>query len=880
MRSKLANMLPLSITAYGLLFILLGLLLFGGFSLLTVSELYTLHVETKQRNLHLAQEELQDTVLHVLAEGEKLAMQFAEWDESLQQFSNSNYYAYWRENRVPYASFAPHDLAGVELYNQAGVALARPQDNDMPAKLSLPITKTTLVRHRDSDNLYFTAPVAYDKQRNDIVGYVVVKIDLKKTLTEKQRFRFADKNTIATDLQDGQTIAAPGIVQHIHVADVPNAGFDQLQDLMLSTLQRFAVIGFSLAALLLYLLVHIFGLPSRRLSRHIDALRHGDRTLLQDTRMHKLSVAEFEKVRLSLNEYQTQLDHRDAEIRESEMRMRAVLDNVIEGIITLNEQGVIESCNPAAGRIFALPEHDIIGRSITSLIADAAQPAYRSYRNECFKIPLRQRHGNEACELTGKRGDQSEFPLEISLSRMQLAQRQLSIVVARDVTERKRSHDRLVYLANFDELTGLPNRTLFRDRLKQAIAHAKREERLVAVIYFDLDHFKKINDTLGHHAGDQLLLDASKRLRDTIREFDTVARLGGDEFVVVLGSVRHVEQVTEIATKLLQALEMPFALEGQEAFVAASAGIAIYPLDDTDIDNLVKNADTAMFRAKEQGGNSYQYFKAEMNAKAIHRLKMESALRYGLERNEFELLYQPRVNLHSGAILSMEALLRWNSQQFGNISPVQFIPLLEETGLIVPVGDWVLKTACEQTRRWHKAGYGLRVSVNLSVRQFRQKDLVKRFRSILHAADFDPQYLELEITEGLLVENMDAAVTILQNLHDVGVRISIDDFGIGYSSLSYLKRLPIDTIKIDRSFVADITDNPEDAVITAAIVALARSLRLDVTAEGIETKAQLDYLTLLGCDEAQGFYFSTPLPAQEFEHHIAQRHIVSKSAPA
>jgi len=866
--------MPLPITAYGLLFILLGLLLFGGFSWLAVDDIYALQAETKHRNLQLAQQEMRETALHVLAESEELATQFAHWDETIQQLSNANYYGYWREYRVPSASFASHDFAGVELYDRSGAVLAQPRDKDMPVKLTLPISKASLIRQNGKDNLYYAYPIVYDHERNDIGGYVVIKVDLKKALTEKQRFRFADVNSITIDVQEDETTGEADIVQHIHVADVPNVGFDQLQNLMWSTLRRFAVIGVSLALLLLYLLVQIFGLPSRRLSHHIDALRHGDRTLLQDSHRHKLAVAEFEKIRLSLNDYQTQLDNRDAALRESEMRMRAVLDNVVDGIITIDEQGNIESCNPAVGRIFALPEHDIIGRNITALLADSAVPAYSAYRGQCFQIPLRERNGNEACELIGKRGDQSEFSVEIALSGMQVAQRQLCIAVVRDITERKRAQERLVYLANFDELTGLPNRTLFRDRLHQAVAHAKREDRLAAVIFFDLDHFKKINDTLGHHVGDQLLLGASKRLRETVRELDTVARLGGDEFVVILESVRHVEQVTEIVTKLLQALELPFVLEGQEAFVAASAGIAIYPLDDTNIDNLVKNADTAMYRAKEQGGNTYQYFKADMNAKAMQRLNMENALRYALEKNEFELHYQPRVDFNSGAIRGMEALLRWNSPQFGSISPAQFIPLLEETGMIVPVGDWVLKTACAQTRRWQSDGYELRVSVNLSVRQFRQKDMVQRFRAILHAAGFDPKYLELEITEGLLVENMDAAITILGELHDAGVHISIDDFGIGYSSLSYLKKLPIDTIKIDRSFVADIAGNPDAAAITAAIVALARSLRLNVTAEGIETKAQLDYLKSLGCDEAQGFYFSKPLPVHAFEQYIAQQKIV------
>jgi EAL domain-containing protein (putative c-di-GMP-specific phosphodiesterase class I) len=278
-----------------------------------------------------------------------------------------------------------------------------------------------------------------------------------------------------------------------------------------------------------------------------------------------------------------------------------------------------------------------------------------------------------------------------------------------------------------------------------------------------------------------------------------------------------------------------------------------------------------MFRAKEQGGNTYQYFKAEMNTKAVERLKLESALRYALERQEFELHYQPRVDLNTGSIQGMEALLRWHNPQLGTVSPIQFIPLLEETGLIIPVGDWVLKTACEQTRRWHDAGYPLRVAVNLSVRQFRQKDFVNRFAAIWESAEFDPSYLELEITEGLLVENIEAAVGILRAFHDKGVHISIDDFGTGYSSLSYLKRFPINTLKIDRSFVRDVIEDPNDAAITAAIVALARSLKMNVTAEGIETKSQLEYLRSLHCDEAQGFYFSKPIPAAKFEMCMRQK---------
>ncbi|MGD8593998.1 MAG: EAL domain-containing protein [Gammaproteobacteria bacterium] len=870
---KFTKFLPLSVTAYGILFILFGLLLFGSFGWLAVTQLFALQRETEFRNVQLAKEELQHTVTEVLAEGRKVANSFANWDETIQQLGNSTYYSYWREYRVPSASFVPDYFSAVELYDRNGVALAAAEGEEMPVKMSLPFTTVKLVKKHGNDKLYYSYPLSYDYKSDEIAGYIVVQFDFIKAITGMQRFKYADVRTVAVDIAEGTEISESQIAHHLNADVIPNVEFNQLQDLMYKTLSQFGFVGVSLALLLLYLLVQIFGLPSRRLSHHIDALRQGDVESLRHSDKNKLAVAEFEKVRLSLNDYQTQLDHRDAALRESEMRMRAVLDNVVDGIVTIDEHGTIESCNPAVQCIFGLGGNDIAGQNITSLFAESSLEEFYNHCGRGLRYQVDALQANGACELVGKRLDGAEFPIEIALSGMRVAGMQLFIAVVRDITERKRAEERLVYLANYDELTGLPNRTLFRDRLHQAVAHAKRENRLVAVLFFDLDHFKKINDTLGHHVGDQLLVGAAARLTSSVRELDTVARLGGDEFMVILESIKHVDEVTDIVTNLLEALEKPFMLEGQEAFIAASAGIAIYPFDDVEINNLVKNADTAMFRAKEQGGNTYQYFKSDMNTKAVERLKLESALRHALERNEFELYYQPRVDLYTGAINGMEALLRWNNPQLGAVSPLTFIPLLEETGLIVPVGDWVLKTACEQTRVWHEAGYSqLKVSVNLSARQFRQKDLVNRFKTIWEASGLVPAYLELEITEGLLVDNVDTVVDILGEFYTHGVQISIDDFGTGYSSLSYLKRFPIHTLKIDRSFVRDIIDDPDDAAITAAIVALARSLRLNIIAEGVETKSQLDYLTSLSCDEVQGFYFSKPLPAHEFEAFMsAQR---------
>lgn len=872
MKKKTNQLFPLSISTYGILYISFGLLLFGSFGWIAVEQLVKLQHETKQRNLQLANEELQDTLTQVFAEAEKTALSFAGWDETIQQLGNSTYYSYWREYRVPSASFVPSYLRAIELYDANGTAIATPGNKDMPVKITLPITKISLIKQQDKDILYFAYPLVFDYSSKVVGGYMVLQIDFIQALTAMQRFKYVDLNTVTVNADEGAVLGRSEIEKHLTASVIPNIEFNQLQDLMYETLSRFTLLAVLLALLLLYLMVRVFGLPSRRLSHHIDALRQGNLQFLQNSDKHALGVAEFEKIRLSLNNYQAQLDSRDAALRENEMRMRAVLDNVVDGILTIDEGDIIESYNPAIQFIFRLGATDITGQAISHLFSPSCLDKYHSYRNQSLQTRMAAQQANDACELIGKRVDGSEFPIEITLSKMQVSGKQLFILVARDITERKRAEERLVYLANYDGLTGLPNRTLFRDRLHQAVAHAKREERLVAVIFFDLDHFKKINDTLGHHIGDRLLIGAAERLTKSVRELDTVARLGGDEFMVILEGIKHVDEVTDVVTNLLKALEKPFMLEGQEAFVAASAGIAIYPFDDADIDHLVKNADTAMFRAKEHGGNTYQYFTADMNAKAVERLKLENALRYALERNEFNVLYQPRIDLGTGSVSGMEALLRWHNTDIGIVPPDIFIPLLEETGLIVPVGEWVLKTACEQTRHWHELGYdNLIVSVNLSVRQFRQKNLVKSFRRLWETCGFSPTFLELEITESLLVENMDAAVEILSAFHDAGVQISIDDFGTGYSSLSYLKRFPIHTLKIDRSFVRDVIDDPDDAAIVAAIVALARSLRLNIIAEGVETKEQLDYLLSLNCDEVQGTYFSHALTCSEFENFLIEK---------
>ena len=438
-----------------------------------------------------------------------------------------------------------------------------------------------------------------------------------------------------------------------------------------------------------------------------------------------------------------------------------------------------------------------------------------------------------------------------------------------DLEERKRVEQSIRHMAHHDALTGLPNRALFRDRLTHAMAQADRYHQILAVLFLDLDRFKAINDTLGHNVGDQLLKMAAERLRSCIRDCDTVARLGGDEFTIIVDDIVEVQDAAVVAQKILDTLSQPFNLFNHEVFISVSIGLTLYPNDDENADNLLRNADAAMYRAKEYGRNNYQFYVADMNVKARERLMLESQLRRALDRNEFSLYYQPRVDLYSGKVIGAEALLRWRHPEMGLVPPVQFIPILEETGMIIPVGEWVLQKASQQNRAWQDKGLPpIRMAVNLSVRQFIQKDLADSILTIIERTGLAPQYLELEITEDLLLEQNQTNIITLTKLRNCGIHISIDDFGTGYSSLSYLKRLPIDTLKIDQSFLRDIENDPDNKAITSAIIAMASSLHLNVLAEGVETEEQLAFLRAQGCNEIQGYSFSKPLTADEFERML------------
>jgi diguanylate cyclase (GGDEF)-like protein/PAS domain S-box-containing protein len=437
--------------------------------------------------------------------------------------------------------------------------------------------------------------------------------------------------------------------------------------------------------------------------------------------------------------------------------------------------------------------------------------------------------------------------------------------VGKDITERKLDEERIQFLANHDALTALPNRAMFTEVLNLAIENARRYRRHFAVLFIDLDRFKIINDTLGHEAGDKLLQEMAKRVTCTVRASDVVARLGGDEFVVLVQEVSEPKQVATVARKILASLVQPLTMNQQEVRMTASIGICMYPADAQDEQALMKNADIAMYRAKEDGKNNYKFYSEEINVHTFEKLALETSLRRGLERNEFLLHYQAKLDLRTGMVTGVEALLRWKHPDLGMVPPGQFIPLAEETGLIVPIGKWVLSTACEQVVTWQRQGLPrLRMAVNLSARQFADDNLLEDIEAALRDTGIAPDLLELELTESMVIQNTERAGRVLADIKRLGVRLAIDDFGVGYSSLSHLKRFPIDTLKVDRSFIRDIPQDPEDKALTEAIIAMGKSLSLTVVAEGVETLEQQQFLREHACDEMQGFYFSKPIPAEDF----------------
>ena len=557
-------------------------------------------------------------------------------------------------------------------------------------------------------------------------------------------------------------------------------------------------------------------------------------------------------------------------LAELEMRkLSAAVEQTADSIMITDQNGIIEYVNPAVTQMTGYSRDELVGQNPRILKSGKQSDAFYQrmwktiLKGEVFTEVVINRHKNsrlyfEEKTITPQKDTQGNIISYISSGK--------------DITERMEAQERLHHLAHHDGLTGLPNRILLQDRLDQAISRSRWHKRKIAVLFLDLDRFKVINDTLGHNVGDIMLKEMALRLSDCVREGDTVARFGGDEFAIILNDIANEDDIPQVLNNIYNSLVAAFDCEGRELFVTTSIGISLFPDDGENGQTLLKKSDAAMYHAKRKGRNTFQFYSTDDEQQAIERLTLESSLRRALERDEFVIYYQPQLSLSSCKVESYEALLRWQHPEHGMVSPDNFIPLLEDTGMITSVGEWVLQSACAQEKANQLAGHDAKkVAVNISIHQFRQKDFIQMVERTLKNTGLDAKYLEIEVTEGVLIDDMKETSSKLEELHSMGISLSIDDFGTGYSSMNYLRRLPFDLLKIDRSFVSDVTSSSDDAAIAAAIITLAHSIGLEVVAEGVETMDQLCFLDKLGCDSIQGYLCSPPLPAAAFtkmEHDI------------
>jgi diguanylate cyclase (GGDEF)-like protein/PAS domain S-box-containing protein len=564
------------------------------------------------------------------------------------------------------------------------------------------------------------------------------------------------------------------------------------------------------------------------------------------------------------------------ERKQSDQRLRlqaSAIESSVNGIFIISAAAAdypIEYVNPAFQIITGYSSDEVIGRNCCFLHGDDRQQEGLT----AIRTALEEKRACHDVLLRNYRKDGSLFWNHQQIAPVRDEQGNIShyVGILNDVTERIRYMEQLERQANFDALTGLANRNLLGDRLKQAIQHADRNRLTVGVVLIDIDNFKFLNDSIGHDFGDALLTAIARRLQTLIREEDTLARYGGDEFVLVVNEYQSERSISSVVDKVLSGVAEPISLQGHEIRVTCSIGVSLYPQDGNDSETLLRHADMAMYRAKEAGRHTFQMFKSDMTQRIHERLSLEHAMHKAIELNEFWLEYQPQVDLKTGRIFGAEALIRWRHPEQGMISPVRFIPIAEDSDLIIPIGEWVMRTACAQCKAWQDAGLqSIVMSVNVSVRQFKQENFADRVIAILAETGLAPECLELELTESVLMTHVEELLEVLDRLRAAGIRLAVDDFGTGYSSLNYLKRLPVDKLKIDRSFVRDIPENQNDMAIAHAIIALARSMNLTVIAEGVETKEQLEFLRTSDCDEIQGYYFSKPIDSEAFSRLLAER---------
>ena len=560
--------------------------------------------------------------------------------------------------------------------------------------------------------------------------------------------------------------------------------------------------------------------------------------------------------------------------KRSEEYFRSLIEKSSDVILVLDTEARVTYASPSLTRVLGYNPKDVYRlNGLTFVHPDDVAETTKS-----FERAVRGTNEDVAIEFRGRHADGSWRVLESMSRQITDPGGQLSVVINfRDVTGRKRDEEMIRFMAYHDALTSLPNRELLRDRIDQAIGQARRNDGHLAVIYLDLDRMKDVNDSVGHSRGDDFLREIADRLSHISRDGDTLARLGGDEFVLLMPQVEKVQEAVNFANRILETLRRPLVIGGQEFRATASVGLAVFPDDGRDADTLVRNADVAMYRAKEQGRDNLQLYTASMNASIVARLSLERELMHALERDEFVLYYQPIASVETQEIVGAEALIRWKHPERGLVPPDEFIPITEETGLILQIGAWVLETACRQGAEWERICPGFRVSVNVSARQLREANFVATVRDALWTSGLSPDALELEVTETAAMSSPERVTQTLGALRSMGVRPVIDDFGTGYSSLTHLKQLPVVKLKIDKSFTHDVTSDANDAAIASATIAMAHSLKLVVTAEGVETQEQLDFYRLLGCDEMQGYLLAKPGPPEEITRMIEELRLKSAS---
>lgn len=740
----------------------------------------------------------------------------------------------------------------------------------------LPKLESLLIAESSDPKLFHNLFSTIEDYRNAAI--MAIEMSTVDWRLAQQQMSRAD-GYFSTTIRDLQKLQS---ARRLHVQEELHKSYREAAE----RLWWFGVVG--IAATLLMLLMGLgisrwLAKDFRSIADGIHHLARGDRTITMSDYRHNKEMryvgTSLEVLQHSLNE----LDRITAEAqrinqelrseiqqrKEAESRLQLsakVFDSSLNAIMITDAAGTIEQVNPAFTRITGYTPDEVIGKNPSILKSGQHDVSfYEALWQELMT------EGTWEGEVWDRRKDGGIFPVWQSITSILDASGNVRNFIGtfNDISEQKDSAERIYRLAHYDILTELPNRRLFNELSQHTLERARRDGALMAILFLDLDQFKHINDSLGHPAGDQVLKQVASLLKGSVRDEDTVARLGGDEFVITIEQVTAITDVERVAGKLAEAFKSPLKIDGHELVISASIGISVYPKDADDVDTLIKQADTAMYRAKSLGRNNVQFFSAEFSEYALERMTIEQELRQGLERDEFLLHYQPQYDLKTGALLGAEALVRWQHPEKGMIAPDRFIPIAEESGLILSLGRWVLKTACHQTVHWQKANKPFpQISVNLSGLQLQRGDLIAMVQEVLDETGLLPSCLELEILETYIMRQVKKDLETLEGLRNMGVRLAIDDFGTGQSSLGYLKSLPVGKLKIDRSFIKDIPEDKNDVAITQAILALASSMKLTVVAEGVENQSQADFLREQGCDQVQGYFYSPPLDARAFEERL------------